>query len=561
MPPPVVPYRSAGSHRRMIQQRMTSVGNRALGHMPHIPARALGALSCGCGGGCSHGLGGGGPAVAPGPGALTADPWGFPYVPYEAAKRLGLGALGTSVLASQVAQGAIGKAAGYGAGIAAGAALSAVGAGAAAGSVVPIVGTVVGAVVGLLSSKLFGHANYAQIAQDVATRLKYAEAYKQIAGLYPGRLMGVDDLKQVWKGLVHEDTFPKNWGGGTCNVNGCIAAGAAGAGNVCNNCGGNEGWVDDLFSGQLANPVQGFSGAIKQANGQGMSNPVQIADSVLIPAWSGPDPNKFNIKWASPSNSTNPSLVRQLMIDSLDAVEYNQNKSLPIFYGTDPNAAPASAPAPVVQAPAPVAAPPVTPAGGINTQLIPSAPATIQCTAPLVWNGTQCVLPTSSQSTAPAPPAAAPSAAPPSVPSSYTQVGADANGHPVFANPQGVLYQWNGTAFQQFTGQLASGSSVAAQVQAAIQAALAQGYTPAQAAQAAVAQQQAAGVQVPPQIIAQAPDQAAATAAAPATASTGGGFLTGNTGLIAIGLAVIGFGLATAHPKNRNLGKRSRRRA
>lgn len=588
----VVPYISSGAGRRMAARALTSSGSRNAGG--RYPQRLHG-LGCGCGGGCgcgSKGLqglqGGGGVAPAPGPGLVMIDPYGLPYVPYRAARvlrGLGLGFLGDSNALEAAAAGGAAK---YGATVGTTSLLTAAGAGAVAGPV----GIVVGVVVGLLTSKLFGKANQAQIANDVATRLKYAEAYKQVAGLYPGRVYGVNEVKQVWYGLVHEGVFPKNWGGGTCDVNACISG--IRSGGKCPNCGGQEQWVDDLFSGALANPTQGFNGAIKAAGA--VTNPVQIADNVLIPAWSGPDPNKFNIKWAYPGNSTNASLVRQLMIDSLDAVEYAANPNLPVYYGSVPGQ---QAPPPAAPAPPPAVA--VTPTGAVIPQVtvnapvptpVPGNPTSVQtpvvtgtalcpvgtvrapggqcilpnqCPAPYVSNGTQCVLPSASQQTGPAPPSIPSASAPPSaaVPSSYNQVGTDANGVPVFANAQGVLYQYSGTGWTQFTGQLQNPASQQAALQAAIQAALAQGYSQQQAAAAALASQQSAGASVPPALVQSAPDQAAAAAAAPQStpvaAAGSTDFFSGNTGLVAIAVAVIGFGFVTAHPK-KGAARRSRRR-
>src|SRR5580692_10322770 len=100
------------------------------------------------------------------------DPMLVPYVSnrplrgtnYKAGGRLK--GLGTSDAVNLVASKGLSLAAGTGAGAVIGTAAGTAGGalfGAAAGSVVPVIGTVIGAVVGILTSKLFGHANYAQV--------------------------------------------------------------------------------------------------------------------------------------------------------------------------------------------------------------------------------------------------------------------------------------------------------------------------------------------------------------------------------------------------------------
>jgi hypothetical protein len=416
--------------------------------------------------------------------------------------------------------------------------------------------------VGILSQKLFGHADYAKVASDVATRLKYAEAYKQVAGQYPGRLYGSAELKQIWYGLVHEGIFPKNAGGGwapgtVCNINACVQGLRDKNGN-CPGCGGSEQWANDLFTGSLVNKVQGFTGAISQARNQGITNPIQIADAILIPAWAPPDQGSKNIKWASPQNSTAPSLVRQLMIDTLDAVEYESNQSLPVFYGTVPGS-----PAPTVSqvSVSPPVAPPPTPA---------AAPT---CAPGYVWNGTQCVLPTAQNAPivspvypggitaapAPKPPVATPAQVAAQPPAGYSVVAVDQNGNPLFASPQGVLYHWDGSSMQMFTGQVSTGASTAAQIQAAIQQGLAQGLTQQQAASTALAQGQAQGLPVASYMTPQVTDQAAVTAGAPTTPVTAtapiaaglGGGMGGTLGIVAAGVTILSFFLATARPVGR----------
>lgn len=543
-----VPYRSTGLSRRMANMAMTTSGTRAQGRFPIAfappPRRTVQPVQGPVGGlGCCPECHGGG-------------------VNYDVAKTMTLGALGaTNPLVAAAATGIASKAVAVGAS----SLLAAAGAGAIAGPI----GAAVGIVVGLLSQKLFGHANYAAVANDVASRLKYAEGYKQIAGQYPGRVYGSADLKQVWYGLVHEGVFPKNAGGGwapgtVCNIQACINGARDKNGN-CPGCGGSEQWANDLFTGSLVNPLQGFSGAIRAGNQQGIQNPIQIADQILIPNWAPPDQGSKNIKWAYPGSSTAPSLVRQLMVDTLDAVEYESNKALPLFYGTVPGAPPTAVAPP---APLPVTAPPpativakpncAPPYVWNGTQCVlpnPTAPVTLpaaiaMCASPQVWNGSQCVAPASAAPTVPtAPPQTIPTQTP--IPAGFSVVATDSQGTPIFANPQGVLYQWNGAGMQLFAGQVGANTSAAAQMQAALQNALAAGQSAQQAAAAALNQAQSAGVAVTPQLAQQVADQTMATAQAPiqaTTASTAGLGLSGMTGILAVAgtLALLVF--ATARP-------------
>jgi len=523
----------------MMARALSTVGTRAAGRMAVAPPwrttqpirGGFGDLACGA---CGLGLG-------CGCDAQSAD------VPYEAAKRMRLGALGASPLVGTVATGVLGK----GAAMGASSLLAAAGAGAWAGPV----GAAVGLVVGILSQKLFGHADYAKVANDVAATLKYAEAYKQVAGQYPGRLYGSAELKQVWSGFVHEGIFPKNAGGGwapgaVCDINACIQGIRDKNGN-CPGCGGSQAWADDMWSGRMANPIQGFKGAIQKANQQGITNPIQIADAIFIPAWAPPDQGSKNIKWASPQNSKAPSLVRQLMIDTLDAVEYESNQSLPLFYGTIPgSAAPAVS---QVSVAAPVPAPPPRPVSVAAPPPAPALAAPPTCPPGYVWNGSQCVLPTA-QSAPPAPvgvnpqPVVTPAQVAAQPPAGYTAVAADLNGNPVFASPQGVLYTWTGSAMQMFTGQLAPNQSAAAQMQTSLQQSLAQGLSPQQAAASALAQGQAMGLPVSAAYQAPVADQAAITAAAPTTPITAGIDLKGGLGMVAAAVTILGFLFATARP-------------
>lgn len=324
-------------------------------------------MSCGCHGGCSH------VAFVPNLSdyGKAFDRPGKKEIMRRRASGLGyLSGLGASPLVSAVAPKLIGLTAGTAVSAAIGTAAGTAGAiafGAAAGSVVPVIGTVVGAVVGFLTTKLFGHANYAQVAASVSMQMQLAEAYKQVAGQYPGRVYGTQELHTIWWGLMHEGLFPKNpasvgWApASTCNYTACIAGQRNGSGS-CPGCGGNQRWVDDLFVDGIMTQLMGFgSRSLGVAAKAGLTNPIQICDQLYVPAWSGPDLGSIGIKWASPAGSTNPSLIRQLVIDTYDAALAANNPNLPIYYGALPGqptspVAVATPTAPVATVPPPIPA-------------------------------------------------------------------------------------------------------------------------------------------------------------------------------------------------------------
>lgn len=267
--------------------------------------------------------------VLPLPGALVQ----FNRAKASTLKRAGhmgslrLGRLGSSVLLEEGASRGASVAATYG-GAAVGSALATgAGYGSVAGPVGAVVGAAVGLVVGLLTSKLFGHANQGQILNDVTTRMKYADAYKQLPpGSYPGRAITTPDLQMVWYGLLHESYFPQAeaCGGAVLHASLCPPQYPK-----CN-CGA-ESWANGMMNG-TANYE--FPTIINQALSQGVTNPITIVDSYLIPGITNLSMGSKNAHWAIPSNTTNPALVRQLYIDIADAYVANKNPNAPVYYGS-----------------------------------------------------------------------------------------------------------------------------------------------------------------------------------------------------------------------------------
>lgn len=538
----------------MMARAMTTVGTRRAGrpalflpaHVgPYDPRRPVGA---------------GGPAPAPGPGLEYQSPGSLPNVPYEAAKRMGLGSLGATTLINEGVTGVKTGVATAGIATSIGTSVAgAIGAGAAAGSVVPIIGTAIGAVVGLLASGVLNHKTDPEVAnfnqamalykQNPQSVLNIADKYLVLAGLFdlqPSQIKGNIPIYKKY-GRMGEQRFVTDM----CN----LIYQAAQTGRITS------------------------------------SDTIQTVMSRIVQPWI----DGFGYGQMNDSNTDMINLIILGMI--ADYVTGNQRAwfavggdnpftNLPKF-ALPPPPAPPVPPPPVAALPPPVPVQP-PPVAQTSQPVVagPTIPAGYQVLSPNAYNGgplyvlsTDAAKPgttiptfavinnalaqvgtfqTAGQAAAVAP--AVKVSAPPSatnVPAGFTVVGQDAAGNPVFSNSQGVLYSWNGTGMQQFTGALAGNSSQAAQMQAAIQNALAQGYSSAQAAQAAIAQQQAAGQAVPAPIQAQVADQAATTAAAPTVQTAGiGGGLTGTTGLIFGGLALIGLMFSMARPANQPKGRR-----
>jgi hypothetical protein len=123
----------------------------------------------------------------------------------------GLGALGAAtapITATTIAKTAGTTAASVGAGAGAAAIATAAGYGSIAGPV----GTVVGAIVGLVAGDLLAK-NYLNVAQMNAAEDNEVAAfnqYKSIQGRVAGRTIGLAAMTAVWKGALHSGYFPLN---------------------------------------------------------------------------------------------------------------------------------------------------------------------------------------------------------------------------------------------------------------------------------------------------------------------------------------------------------------
>jgi hypothetical protein len=325
-------YQSTGTLRRaMVARAMSTTGTRALGRLALPPMAhfrsALGHLAdCGCRT-CSSGLG-----------ILDSE------------------ASGPPTLVGSV----VGKGVGLAAGAAAGAGAAALGA--AAGSVVPVIGTVIGAVVGYLTSKLFGTTNYAEVYASIENLQALFTAYMQVAGQYPGRVYGRQEMSYIWNAAVNYGLFPGN---GPPTVGGCTQAMITKDWTSCGN-GQWKDWLGSILPG--ASGQANLSDEINLAIAAGVTNPINIAQQYLVPRTQSGAANPA-WAWLSITNSRNPSLYQQMLIDTADVIVFEANPNAPLYYGTIPTetssgaAAPPSAPVQTTAAssiPTGASVPPVT---------------------------------------------------------------------------------------------------------------------------------------------------------------------------------------------------------
>lgn len=94
--------------------------------------------------------------------------------------------------------------------------------GAKAGSIVGPIGTGVGAAIGAIAGAILGgHADHAQIARDVQGRKQLFSDYLTVAGTVPGRAIGIERLRDIWKGAGHMGHFP-GWQGREQYIDGAV---------------------------------------------------------------------------------------------------------------------------------------------------------------------------------------------------------------------------------------------------------------------------------------------------------------------------------------------------
>lgn len=250
--------------------------------------------------------------------------------------RTGLGSLGDSTVTATgqiVSKGvSIGAGAAATAAIAAGVtAIGGAAAGAALGSVVPIVGTVIGAAVGYLTSKLFGHADYAAVYANANNVSQLFQAYETVAGSVPGRVYGWPEIQYVWHGAMIYGIFRGNGPSvpGSC-TQGMIASNI----NAC----GNGTWLDDWIGAGAPKPGSGSNNIVNlvgTALAAGLRDPRQIVAQYVVPGAEAVSKGKNN-GWISVAGSTNPQMYTQMLIDLVDVIVTTAYPQTPVYYGVAP---------------------------------------------------------------------------------------------------------------------------------------------------------------------------------------------------------------------------------
>lgn len=399
---------------------------------------------------------------------------------------------------------------------------SAVGAGAAAGSVVPIIGTAIGAIVGLLASGVFNRKDQEvqNFDQAVAIWNQNRDAVFNIANKYLV-LAGLFDLNirtniPIYKkyGRMGEQKFVTDM---MQRIYQAAQAGQITASDTPQSIMARivQPWIDSWGYGPMQDPHADLINLILLgmiAEYVGGNENTWLARGGQYPFGSVP---KFPLAQIIEASKPKPVVTLPAPVVSAPA-------PVPVPIGT-------GTPAPVQARPAPApAAPPALvvfgPGGGVQTPAVVVRDQTGMPVAGPVQPPTQA-----------------------SFPPGFTVAGSDINGNPVYANQQGVLYQWTGSAMQAFTGQLAASSAGMAQIQAAIQAALAQGQSQQQATQTALTAAQTQGVPITPALQSQVAEQTALTAAAPSVQTAGVGGV-GALGMLVAAGTVLALLFATARP-------------
>lgn len=469
-----------------------------------------------------------------------------------------LGALGTSPIVGTVATNAATIGAGTVTGSLIGTAAGTTGGalfGAAAGSVVPIIGTVVGAIVGILTSKLFGHANYGAVYANIANVARLFQAYSQVAGQYVGRNYGWPELQYIWHGAMVSGLFPGN---GPPAGQACTQAMISHKINAC----GTGQWIDDLLgSSRPTSPgTNNIAELIAGGIARGIADPVTMTSQVLVPGMEAIAARRGNA-WISVARSANPALYTQLLEDTADYMMSVVNPNLPAYYGSQNIVpVPSAASAPAASAPAPgyvqpTYAPPgyVPPAPSAQPAPTYTAPPAPTVSVPMPAPAVSVPMP------APVPSAPVPTAAPPAP--IITSTGATivppasiaiAPTPAAVANAGGTIAPVDATA--AYLAQLQQQGATANQAMlAAIAQLQSQGLT-AQAAQSTVSAA-APYASIPPSIAAPVTPQAN-----PVGTVNTAGVSGASSGLILAGLAVLSVIFASARPhKFKTLGKRRRK--
>lgn len=517
-----VPYRPSASNTAadMMSRCLDSSGTRALGRLPvrRTDPRTLSGVTQGF------------------PTLHGYIPVATAAVPYQAAKRMRLGALGLT--STQAIGGARTGVAAAGTATAVGTSLaSTIGLSAAAGSVVPVIGTAIGVIVGLLASGIFNRTdqevgNFDQAVaiwqQNRNNVINIANKYLVLAGLFDLSLNNPHIPIYLQYGRMGEVNFVRDM---VNRIYQAATTGQISASDTPQSIMDRivQPWIDSFGKGPMVDPHADL---------------INLIIVGMIAEYVAGQQTRWLARGGDYPFAGLPPFPLQQIIAASQPPAVVGPAPVPAL----PPPAPVVAPAPIFAPPPPPQAPVVAPAPALPVPVVvaaPPPPLPPQVAPGTTFTATPALPP---MQTLPAPAVMTP--AQPTFPSGFTLVGQDTNGNAVYANAQGVLYQWVGSSMVAFTGSLGGGNTnVASQIQAAIQTALAQGQSQAQATQTAMSAAQSAGVQVTPQLQQQVADQTAMTAAAPpqVTAAGGGSMLSGSSGLMLIA-GVLGVLFLTARP-------------
>jgi len=453
----------------------------------------------------------------------------------------GFGALGLAPVGGQV----VSKAASVGVGyeVSQFAAL-----GSAAGPIGTVVGAIVGLAVGALLTKNYLNVAQANAAEDQAVQV--FNQYRTIAGQIPGRQLGLESMHAVFLGAVYSGVFPLN------NQVKTFHEGAL-------KYPGNPDWVYGVLYNGANNPYT-FAWALQQLKGMRGSIPAGMPEAaVLVDQFFIPSNTHDSPAWAVPQSP----LAHQVLYDAADAyLSQNAGFITTPLVTSQASAAIANAPQPSGAAILPAASsttlPAVVPTSAGTYAVVPASPGMMQ-TAVILPGTAGANLSPYATPILPATPAAIAAAAGTVTPvnaatsanldaamaaQGYTRAGTSTSGYPlysqagqVYAYANGQLFPFSSVAQLAATGNAGTGAAIPStgldpNVLAAIQAAVASGVPPQQAAYSAAANLQAQGVPITPTT----QDQLLNAASVPASS-----LLSGNNLLLVLaGLGVVLF-LAT----------------
>lgn len=236
------------------------------------------------------------------------------------------------------------------------------------------------------------------------------QAYQEVAGQVPGRLIGVSTLEQVAQAAGRAGLWP----------------------NI-------KRWSDAVVPEVVRTGCKGCTPPTMQdwVQGNANGNPLQLVD-----AWGNLVNSTWGSKWFVPAGQ----IQRQILTDLIDALIVQANPGAPVYYGQAAELSPSNPP-PGLIAPVP---PPTVQPPAISSPVIlpmPVSPGQAAGSASAGGTSTQVIVKPANQV----------SAGPPAGVSIVAQVGYAPNGQPLYSATNGKLYlSANGQLFDYAGPVLAS---------------------------------------------------------------------------------------------------------